>query len=249
MEPLAGGGGQAAAIALAEKDVPFERRWVDLSAKPDWFKALSPLGKVPLLHVGLGGAVAPAVPQPDPGATIFESAVILEYLEETQPHPLHPSDPLERARHRAWMEFGSAVLNAIARLYNAPDNCALDDQAKAISAMFDRIEEELSGRNPAWMGPFFAGERFTLVDAVFGPVFRYFDTFESAADLRMLEHHKSIADWRAACQNAQAYAVPSTMAILNVFSRFYARRKRRSASEWHTEDAPAHTVTRKGIPW
>jgi glutathione S-transferase len=42
---------QRAAIALAEKGMPFERRYVDLAAKPDWFLAISPLGKVPLLIV------------------------------------------------------------------------------------------------------------------------------------------------------------------------------------------------------
>ena len=42
---------QRAAIALAEKGVPFERRTVDLADKPDWFRAISPLGKVPLLIV------------------------------------------------------------------------------------------------------------------------------------------------------------------------------------------------------
>ena len=36
---------QRAAIALAEKGVPFERRTVDLANRPDWFKAISPLGK------------------------------------------------------------------------------------------------------------------------------------------------------------------------------------------------------------
>lgn len=181
---------QRAAIALAEKGVPFERRWVELADKPAWFVELSPLGKVPLLVV-----------RPDPGAppaTIFESAAILEYLEETQPNPLHPPDPLERARHRAWMEVGSAVLNAIAKLYNAPDAGALDAQARAVAGMFDRLEAELAGRDPAWTGPHFAGEGFSLVDAVFGPVFRYFDVFEQAADLRLLDRHERVARWRAA---------------------------------------------------
>ena len=65
---------QRAVIALAEKGVAFDRVYIDLAAKPDWFLAISPLGKVPLLKVG--------------DDVIFESAVILEYLEETQPHPL-----------------------------------------------------------------------------------------------------------------------------------------------------------------
>ena len=43
---------QRAAIALEEKGVKFERINVDLANKPDWFLAISPLGKVPLLKVG-----------------------------------------------------------------------------------------------------------------------------------------------------------------------------------------------------
>src|ERR671924_433287 len=86
---------QRAAIALAEKGVPFERVMIDLSNKPGWFAAISPLGKVPLLRVRHDGRET----------IIFESAVILEFLEETQPNPLHPTDPYEKARHRAWIEF------------------------------------------------------------------------------------------------------------------------------------------------
>ena len=68
---------QRAAIVLAEKDVPFERINVDLANKPDWFKAISPTGKVPLLKVG--------------DEVLFESSAIVEYLEETHPKPLHPN--------------------------------------------------------------------------------------------------------------------------------------------------------------
>ena len=74
---------QRAVIALTEKGVAFERVDIDLANKPDWFLAISPLGKTPVLLVG--------------DIPIFESAVILEYLEETQPNPLHPADPLRRA--------------------------------------------------------------------------------------------------------------------------------------------------------
>ncbi len=101
---------QRAVIALTEKRVTFERIDIDLANKPDWFVAISPLGKTPVLQVG--------------DVPIFESAVILEYLEETQPRPLHPTDPLRRAEHRAWIEFGSTVLNDIAGFYAASDEAA-----------------------------------------------------------------------------------------------------------------------------
>ena len=61
---------QRAVIALTEKGVAFERIDIDLANKPDWFLNISPLGKTPVLLVG--------------DHAIFESAVILEYLEETQ---------------------------------------------------------------------------------------------------------------------------------------------------------------------
>ena len=37
---------QRAAVDLTEKGVVFERISIDLAAKPDWFTAISPLGKV-----------------------------------------------------------------------------------------------------------------------------------------------------------------------------------------------------------
>jgi glutathione S-transferase len=169
---------QRAAIALAEKGVAFERINVDLANKPDWFLAISPLGKVPLLKVG--------------DAVIFESAVILEYLEETQPNPLHPADALQRAEHRAWMEFGSAILMDLWTFYTAMDEAAFQAKARQLTEKFERLEQRLGE------GPYFDGARFSLVDAVFGPVFRYFDVFDRIADFGMLADKPRLAAWRHA---------------------------------------------------
>ena len=42
---------QRAVIVATEKDIPFHRVDIDLANKPDWFLAISPTGKVPLLEV------------------------------------------------------------------------------------------------------------------------------------------------------------------------------------------------------
>ena len=168
---------QRAAISLAEKAVPFDRVQVDLADKPAWFLDLSPLGRTPVLRVD--------------DRAIFESAVILEYLEETQPRPLHPADPLARAEHRSWIEFGSAVLNDIAGLYSAKDPAAFAAKAEALAAKFARLEADLGP------GPWFDGD-FSLVDAVFGPVFRYFDVFDRIGDFGVLAHKPKVAAWRKA---------------------------------------------------
>src|SRR5271168_3806885 len=168
---------QRAVISLAEKGVTFERVDVDLANKPDWFLKLSPLGRTPVLQVG--------------DTAIFESAVILEYLEETQPKPLHPADPLRRAEHRGWIEFGSAVLNDIAGFYSAPNQAAFQTKITQLEQRFARLETRVLA------SPWFDGESFSLVDAVFGPVFRYFDVFDQIGDFGILAGKPKLARWRA----------------------------------------------------
>src|SRR6202049_126162 len=169
---------QRAVIALTEKGVAFERIDVDLANKPDWFLAISPLGRTPVLQVG--------------DTAIFESAVILEYLEETEPKPLHPANPLRRAEHRSWIEFGSAVLNDIAGLYGAPNDVAFQNKTTQLEQRFARLEARVVA------SPWFDGEHFSLVDAVFGPVFRYFDVFDEIADFGILREKPKLNRWSKA---------------------------------------------------
>ena len=170
---------QRAAIALQEKGVDFRRVDIDLSNKPAWFLAISPLGKTPLLQV-------------DEGAVIFESAVICEYLDDTTAPRLHPHDPLVRAQHRGWIEFASATLNSLWGFYTARDEAALLARRDELTAKFRQLEAVLGD------GPYFAGEHFSLVDAAFGPVFRYVDVFETVGDFRMLDGLNKVRAWSKA---------------------------------------------------
>jgi glutathione S-transferase len=167
---------QRAVISLAEKGIAFERVDIDLNDKPDWFLKLSPLGKVPVLEVG--------------SKSVFESSVILEYLEETLPNPLHPNDPLTRAEHRAWIEFGSAVLGDIWGLETMADEAGFQAKAAQSEVRFARLEERLIA------APWFDGKAFSLVDAVFAPAFRYFDVFDEIGDFGILANKPKIARWR-----------------------------------------------------
>lgn len=194
---------QRAAIALLEKGIPFERVTIDLANKPAWFSAISPLGRVPLLRVGSG-------------AVLFESAAICEYLEDSTPHPLHPAEPVTRARHRAWMEFGSDVLKLIGGFYSAPDDASLLRWRDEIRERFVTLEAELASRD----GPYFEGAAFSLVDAVFGPVFRYFERFEAIEDFRFFDGLARVAAWRAALAgrpSVQAAANPHYARLLDEF--------------------------------
>src|SRR2546430_7419319 len=133
---------QRAVIALTEKGVPFERIDIDLANKPDWFLKISPLGKVPVLLVETA----------DGEAALFESNAICEYIEETQGGAkLHPQDPLQRAQHRGWMEFGSTILSELWGLETTSDPAVFETKRVAIPAKFARVAE------PLGPGPCFAG--------------------------------------------------------------------------------------------
>ena len=196
---------QRAIIALKEKEVDFAVEYVDLANKPDWFLALSPLGKVPVLKVERPGK---------PDAVVFESAVILEYLEETAGGvALNPADALDRAQHRAWIEFGSAALGDVWKLSTAKEAADFDAGKAALNAKLQRIEAVIEG-------PFFAGEAFSLVDTAFAPAFRQIDTLEDATGAAIIEGLPKVSIWRQALRNR-----PSVQAAVPVdYTKLYLDR-------------------------
>lgn len=168
---------QRSVIVLQEKRIPYRRTDIDLANKPEWFQEISPLGKVPVLVTGQK-------------QSLFESAVICEYLNDVTPGSLHPEDALERAEHRAWIEFGSGLLNHIAQLYNAPTEESYDSTRHTLQTRFQQLETRLGS------GPYFSGERFRIIDAVYGPIFRYFDVLEPMVELDIFQRLMKVQAWR-----------------------------------------------------
>jgi glutathione S-transferase len=170
---------QRAAIQLTEKGLAYERVYIDLANKPEWFSPISPLGKVPVLRVG--------------DAAIFETAAICEYIEEVAPAlPQHPAAPLDRARHRSWAEFASAVIADVFAFYTAPDAASFERKCGDLADRFSRLERQLTS------APYFAGTQFGLVDAAFAPIFRLFDTFDRIGEFGIFEGLHRVPAYRAA---------------------------------------------------
>ncbi|WP_020591766.1 glutathione S-transferase family protein [Kiloniella laminariae] len=169
---------QRAIILLTEKGIPHKRSYIDLANKPDWFNKLSPLGKVPLLVT--------------PAGTLFESAVILEYLDETAGTSLHPESAFEKARHRSWIEFSSSILATISGFYSASTRQKLEEQAQLLTEKFSWLEQSLKEHS------YFSDSNFRLVDAAYAPVFRYFDVFESFCDFDFFRNAPKVRNYRTA---------------------------------------------------
>lgn len=173
---------QRVAIQLREKGVSFERITVDLENKPDWFLAVSPTGKVPVLRI-----------LQDDGSQhiLFESVAICEYVEEMYPEPLlHPSNAVLRAQHRAWIEFVSAMQSDAWQFLNASNQ----EVARVKSADFRKKLELFEAHMSE--GPYFSGAGFSMVDVVVAPVFRYFDMLEHKATLHLFEGLERVSCWR-----------------------------------------------------
>ncbi|GAB4355242.1 MAG: glutathione S-transferase family protein [Gammaproteobacteria bacterium] len=143
---------QRSVITLKYKEVPFRITYIDLANPPDWFREISPFGKVPLLRV-------------DGSEVLFESAVINEFVDEITPPSLQPQDPLKRALNRAWIEFGSECLSNQFQMLTARDAQGFADRREELQGKLTRLEKIVSD------GPYFNGPDFSLVDAAYAPLF------------------------------------------------------------------------------
>lgn len=169
-------------IALRAKSVDFETTYINLRDKPDWFLKISPHGKVPVLLVD---------DQP-----LFESNAIAEYLDETVEPKLHPADPLQRARHRAWTDFVPDFSSGLSGVYYAKTKAASDAARETARKRLDRIEYALAADKTA--GPYFGGDRLCLVDAAYAPFFQRFLMADALLKTGLLAEYPKAKAWAEA---------------------------------------------------
>jgi len=168
---------QRVAIALKLKGIAHTIEYIDLANPPEWFAKLSPLAKVPLLLVE--------------GHVLFESAVINEYLDETYPNKLHPSDLILRAKNRAWIEHGNSCMANLYQLSVKESEQDFNEVRDDLLAKFDPLEHALVGPG------YFNGASFSLVDASYAPLLQrleYID--EIKPGLFDSTRHPKICAWK-----------------------------------------------------
>lgn len=168
---------QRSVIVLKEKEVDYDITYINLMEPPEWFKEISPLGKVPLLKVN--------------GTVLFESAVIMEYLDEINPPSLHPADPLQKAQNKAWNEFASTLLETQFRMViGAKDETGCDAAEK-------ELKEKLALLEPLIQGDYFNGDKFALTDAAYAPFFMRLNLLEQWHPMGLLNGQPKVKAWSA----------------------------------------------------
>lgn len=170
-------------IVLRAKSVPFEVTYIDLRDKPDWFLAISPHGKVPVLQVD--------------GEPLFESNAIAEYLDETEPPRLHPGHPLKRARNRAWTDFVPTFAGGLSATYYVASAEEGESRLAVARQRLAKLEEALD-RERTDAGPYFNGRSLSLVDAAYAPFLQRFLHVDRWLQTGLLEEFPLLAGWAAA---------------------------------------------------
>jgi glutathione S-transferase len=172
-------------IVLRAKNIDFDVTYIDLRNKPDWFLAISPHGKVPVLQVG--GSVAAG------GVALFESNAIAEFLEDAESPPLHPADLLARAKNRAWTDFVPTFAAGLSGLYYATSEEGAEARIAAAQARLAKLEAALAERNND--GPYFNGPQLSLVDAAYAPFLQRFVHVDKWLQTGLLEPYPRVSAW------------------------------------------------------
>jgi len=173
---------QRAAIVLREKKIEFEFRHIEPDNRPDWFLAISPHKKVPVLRI-------------DDKLSLFESNAIAEYLDETISPRLHPEDPIERAINRAWTDYVPTFAESVTGAGYAPSEEGYNQAVEKIPVAFERLEKALEKLGA---GPFFNGAKFSLVDASYAPFLQRYYYLDRVRKVGQIEKFPRVEAWAKA---------------------------------------------------
>ncbi|MDX1823530.1 MAG: glutathione S-transferase N-terminal domain-containing protein [Thiohalomonadales bacterium] len=137
-------------IVLAEKGINYELQNVNPKDTPDDLKDLNPYNEVPTLV--------------DRELVLYESNVIMEYLDERFPHPpLMPVDPVSRAQLRLMLYRIERDWYSLAK--------QLRDKTKASDTVRKELRDSLTSVSPIFeQKPFFMSDEFSLMDCAIAPL-------------------------------------------------------------------------------
>src|SRR5277367_5977491 len=139
-------------LVLAEKGIAIELVNVDLNKLPEDLLDLNPYHSVPTLV--------------DRDLVLYDSRVIIEYLDERFPHPpLMPIDPTTRAQFRVALYRVERDWYGLARdIEREPDGKVAANSRRILGEAITASAEVFRAK------PFFLSDEFSLVDASIAPI-------------------------------------------------------------------------------
>lgn len=150
-------------IVLVEKNISYDLI-VDVPWNADTnVPKFNPLGKVPVLLR-------------DGGDTLFDSRVIVEFLEDYKPWPmLVPADTEGRIAVKKWEALADGVSDAAVAIFLERLRPPAQRNPEWIVRQYSKIENGLATMNTMISGRFCMGEMYTLADIAVGSCLGYLD--------------------------------------------------------------------------
>ena len=172
---------QRSHMTLLEKNLEFELKEVDLENKPNWFETISPYSKVPVLCHG--------------NIQVYESTIINEYLEESFPERrLLPDDPSKRANARIWIDFDNTKFVPVFYKLLLEQESSL--QKILVAQMTERLVFlDQEGFSSASKGPYWFGQKLSLVDLSLYPHFERFPVLTEYRGMNIPRSCRRLRAW------------------------------------------------------
>ncbi len=171
-----------ARVLILEKKMPCE--WVSEDPWPadSRIPERNPLGKVPALEI-------------DPHNYLFESALIVHYLDHIDGKSLTPKDAAGYWQAQWWQALAQGILDAaVARVLEMrrPEDKQMPEKIEREEARIHRATAAAEGRFRG--GPFLVAKKLSLADLMMGVALQYVD-FRYAHDWR--SKARNLAEWHA----------------------------------------------------
>jgi glutathione S-transferase len=179
-----------ARILVREKNLPCEFVLADAWAADSPIPALNPLGKVPVLAL-------------DNGELLFDSPVILEYLDSLMPPVLLPAAGEARWQMLRWEALADGLLDAVVTRFLEFRRPVAQQSSENIRRQEEKIARSLDyiERHPG-NGLWLMSDHFTLADLAVGVALEYTD-FRYPHDWR--SRHPRLGSWLAGISARPAF--------------------------------------------
>ena len=179
-----------ARILIQEKKVPCEFVVADAWTADSPIPALNPLGKVPVLAL-------------DNGKVLFDSPVIVEYLDALRTPALLAASGEARWEMLRWQALADGMLDAVVIRLLESRRPAAQQSADNIRRQEEKIARSIEyAAQHLSRGAWLMSDRFTLADLVMGVALEYTD-FRYPHDWR--KHHARLGEWLAGISARPAF--------------------------------------------
>jgi len=178
-------------ILLKEKGIPCEFVVVDPWAPDTVVPDMNPLGKVPILEM-------------DDGQILFDSSVIVEYLDQLKGDPLIPPAGQRRWEVLRLQALSQGILDAVVTRLLETRRPAAQQSAETIKRQEEKVDHALAYAGRIERGPaYLFDDRFSFADLTLAVALEYID-FRYTVDWR--KQHIRLAVWLAGIMTRPSFA-------------------------------------------